>query len=39
MVRILVADDEQDLRALLVDMLHDDGYEVMEAEDGGRPLS
>ena len=35
MARILVADDEKDVRALLVDTLEDAGYEVMEAEDGG----
>jgi DNA-binding response OmpR family regulator len=33
--RILVADDDDEMRLLLVDALGKDGYEVIEAADGG----
>ena len=35
MTRILVADDARDIREVLVDILSDAGYEVVEAKDGG----
>ena len=35
MTRILVAEDERHIRDLLVDILVDDGYDVIEAGDGG----
>ena len=38
MTKILVADDEQDVRDLLTDILLDSGYEVIEAADGGAAL-
>ncbi len=34
MSKILVADDEPDMRSLLSDLLEDAGYEVTEAENG-----
>ena len=34
MKRILIADDEEILRMLMVDSLEDEGYEIDEAEDG-----
>lgn len=34
MKRILVADDEEVLRMLIVDSLEDEGYQIDEAEDG-----
>ena len=34
MTRILVAEDEQDIRELVVDTLFDRGYDVIEARDG-----
>ncbi|WP_377890955.1 response regulator [Alkalihalobacillus sp. R86527] len=36
--RILVADDEEILRMLIVDTLEDNGYEIDEAEDGAEAL-
>jgi CheY-like chemotaxis protein len=36
--RILVADDDSDMLAMLCASLRDDGYEVREASDGGRLL-
>jgi len=38
MARVLIADDEQDVREALVDILFGAGYEVAEAEDGGTAL-
>jgi len=38
MARVLVADDEQDIREALVDILFAAGYEVSEAGDGGTAL-
>ncbi|QKS72899.1 response regulator [Paenalkalicoccus suaedae] len=38
MARILVADDEDVLRMLIVDTLEDDGHEIEEAEDGTEAL-
>ena len=38
MTKILVAEDELDIRDLLVDLLCDAGYEVVEAADGGAAL-
>ena len=35
MTRILVAEDEKRIRDLLVDILFDAGYDVIEAQDGG----
>ena len=35
MAKVLVADDEADIRALLVDALFDAGHDVLEAADGG----
>ena len=35
MTRILVADDARDIREVLVDILSDAGYEVVEAKNGG----
>ena len=35
MTRILVVEDDRDIRCLLVDTIMDMGFEVMEAEDGG----
>ena len=32
--RILVVDDDAEMRALLLDVLHNEGYEVDEAKDG-----
>jgi len=37
--RILVAEDDGEMRSLLLDALRRDGYEVCEAEDGGRLLA
>ncbi|MCA0988600.1 response regulator transcription factor [Guptibacillus algicola] len=37
--RILVADDEEILRMLIVDTLEDNGYEIDEAEDGREALN
>lgn len=34
--RVLIADDDQKVRALLKDLLEADGYEVSCASDGGR---
>jgi DNA-binding response OmpR family regulator len=36
--RVLVAEDDRALRLLVVQALRNDGYEVREAEDGGRLL-
>jgi CheY-like chemotaxis protein len=36
--RILVAEDDPEMRRLVVDALKKDGYEVSEARDGGRLL-
>jgi DNA-binding response OmpR family regulator len=36
--RILVAEDDSDTRCLVVEALCKDGYEVLEAKDGGRLL-
>lgn len=38
MAKILVADDERDIRELLVDILFDAGHDVIEADDGGVAL-
>lgn len=38
MTRILVVEDDTDIRDLLVDTIMDMGCEVMEAEDGGEGL-
>ena len=38
MAKVLVAEDEQDIRELLVDILVDAGYDVTAAEDGGVAL-
>ncbi|KGX92933.1 histidine kinase [Pontibacillus halophilus JSM 076056 = DSM 19796] len=38
MKRILLADDEEVLRMLIVDTLEDEGYEIDEAEDGREAL-
>jgi two-component system chemotaxis response regulator CheY len=35
-MRILVAEDDLEMRCLVVEALRKDGYEVIEAEDGGR---
>jgi CheY-like chemotaxis protein len=32
--RILLAEDDADLRSVLADLLREDGHEVVEAEDG-----
>lgn len=37
-MRVLVADDDDDMRALMVGTLRRDGYSVMEARDGGELL-
>ena len=34
MCKILIADDEPDMRALLADLLQEAGHEVTEAENG-----
>src|SRR5580692_205844 len=36
---VLVADDDDDLRALVVETLRSDGYTVVEARDGAELLS
>jgi CheY-like chemotaxis protein len=36
--RILVAEDDAEMRRLVTDALRDDGYEVIELADGGRLL-
>jgi CheY-like chemotaxis protein len=36
--RILIVDDEQDIRTYLSALLGDQGYETMEARDGGEAL-
>jgi len=36
--RILVAEDDADMRRLVVDALHKDGYDVISVSDGGRLL-
>jgi DNA-binding response OmpR family regulator len=36
--RIVLADDDMELRAVLASALRGDGYEVLEAKDGGRLL-
>jgi DNA-binding response OmpR family regulator len=36
--RIVVAEDDEDLRSLLAEDLRAEGYEVLEAADGGRVL-
>ncbi len=38
MTKILVVEDDQDIRDLLVDSLSDMGFDVTEAEDGGAGL-
>jgi len=38
MARVLVADDEQDIREALVDILLNAGHDVIEAEDGDAAL-
>ena len=38
MTKILIVEDDQDIRELLVDTLNDLGYQVIEAEDGGQGL-
>ncbi|MFC0525469.1 response regulator [Pontibacillus salicampi] len=38
MKRILLADDEEVLRMLIVDTLEEEGYEIVEAEDGYEAL-
>ena len=37
-LRILLADDDAELRLLVAAALREDGYEVLEAQDGGRLL-
>lgn len=37
-MRVLVADDDEDMRALMVHTLKRDGYSVVEAKDGGELL-
>lgn len=39
MKKILVADDEDVLRMLIIDTLEDEGYELVEAADGAEALS
>ena len=39
MTKILVVEDESDTRELLVDILRDSGYDVVEAGDGGDALA
>ena len=39
MKKILVVDDEEDIRDLLYDILSDSGYEVVVAEDGLKAVS
>lgn len=39
MAKVLVAEDEPDIRELLVDILEDAGHEVVVAEDGGTALT
>jgi CheY-like chemotaxis protein len=36
--RVLVAEDDREMRRLVADTLRDDGYEVVELADGGRFL-
>jgi CheY-like chemotaxis protein len=36
--RILVADDDTEMRRLVVDTLREDGYEILELPDGGQLL-
>ncbi len=38
-LRILVVDDERDVRELLVDMLEEDGHVTLEAADGAAALA
>lgn len=38
MSRVLLAEDDPDMRRLVVEALHKDGHEVLEANDGGRLL-
>ena len=38
LAEVLVADDEPDIRQLLVETLFDAGYDALEAEDGGAAL-
>src|ERR1035441_4075980 len=38
MSRVLVAEDDPEMRRLVVEALRKDGHEVMEATDGGRML-
>jgi DNA-binding response OmpR family regulator len=38
MNRILLAEDDSDMRAMIASVLRDDGYDVIEANDGGRML-
>ena len=38
MAKVLVVDDERDIRASLVDILFYAGYDVIEAEDGGEAI-
>jgi DNA-binding response OmpR family regulator len=37
-LRIILAEDDPDLRGLIADELRDDGYDVTEVPDGGRML-
>ena len=34
MIKILVAEDERDIRELVVDTLFDKGYDILESKDG-----
>ena len=34
MIKILVAEDERDIRELVVDTLFDNGYDILESKDG-----
>ena len=36
--RILLVDDDEDMRSLLADVLNDEGYEVIQAADGAEAL-
>jgi len=38
MTKILVVEDEPDIRELLADLMHDAGYDVVEASDGRSAL-
>jgi CheY-like chemotaxis protein len=39
MCRVLVAEDDPEMRCLVVDALHKDGHEVIEAHDGASMLA